>query len=172
MFANHGGGYQYRLCRNDGGKVDEECFQRTPLDFVGDKQWIRYAPLRQWDVDYTIPDVELPLVRIFSGHPKGSQWARNPMPGCNLCDQADCAKKATWEESFHCASACSGLNISHCPPGMTQFPEPAPGISGYYQYMSWYGDGLEGFKFNIVDKVYHALILALCLTVFVGEDSF
>merc|ERR1712199_132418 len=35
--ANHGGGYQYRLCRlknktaNITGQVSEECFQQTPL---------------------------------------------------------------------------------------------------------------------------------------------
>ena len=32
--ANHGGGYQYRLCpRNE--ELTEDCFQRTPLNFTG-----------------------------------------------------------------------------------------------------------------------------------------
>ena len=42
MAANHGGGYQYRLCKIPaGGKKDltEECFQQTPLKFHGDVQW-------------------------------------------------------------------------------------------------------------------------------------
>ena len=29
-----GGGYQFRLCRKD-ETLTEECFMRTPLDFVG-----------------------------------------------------------------------------------------------------------------------------------------
>ena len=33
--ANHGGGYQYRLCPADADPT-EECFQKTPLDFVGE----------------------------------------------------------------------------------------------------------------------------------------
>jgi hypothetical protein len=32
--ANHGGGYSYRLCPL-GQELDEECFKRLPLDFVG-----------------------------------------------------------------------------------------------------------------------------------------
>ena len=32
--ANHGGGYQYRLCPR-GQKLDEECFQKMPLAFIG-----------------------------------------------------------------------------------------------------------------------------------------
>ena len=46
MRNNHGGGYQYRLCAlpPDGGsdltRVTEECFQKTPLDFVRDEQAI------------------------------------------------------------------------------------------------------------------------------------
>merc|ERR1719159_1980552 len=43
--ANHGGGYQYRLCPKpaSGSYMDltEECFQSMPLRFVGDTQWIQ-----------------------------------------------------------------------------------------------------------------------------------
>ena len=44
--ANHAGGYSYRLCKMpEGGisEVTEECFQQTPLEFVGDEQWVEYA---------------------------------------------------------------------------------------------------------------------------------
>ena len=36
--ANHGGGYQYRLCPA-GEDPTEECFQKTPLEFVGEVSW-------------------------------------------------------------------------------------------------------------------------------------
>ena len=37
LTANHGGGYYWRLCRlpEDGSPVTEDCFQKTPLKFVG-----------------------------------------------------------------------------------------------------------------------------------------
>ena len=34
LTANHGGGYQYRLCP-EGQNLTEECFQKMPLDFIG-----------------------------------------------------------------------------------------------------------------------------------------
>ena len=39
--ANHGGGYQYRLCPAH-QNLTEECFQRTPLPFT-DLQSFRWA---------------------------------------------------------------------------------------------------------------------------------
>lgn len=46
--ANHGGGYQYRLCpKNDaavGGQAAEKCFQKTPLNFANaNTQWIQWG---------------------------------------------------------------------------------------------------------------------------------
>merc|ERR1712139_733464 len=83
--ANHGGGYQYRLCRlkektaNITDQVSEECFQQTPLPFVGDKQWIQFG--NGLDVKNR---TEIPAVRVTEGVlPKGSAWTRNPIPACN-----------------------------------------------------------------------------------------
>merc|ERR1711957_415751 len=83
--ANHGGGYQYRLCKvkeataNNTEEATEECFQRTPLEFVGDKQWIQFG-----DGMDRSNRTEIPAVRVKEGVlPKGSVWTRNPIPGCN-----------------------------------------------------------------------------------------
>mmetsp|Transcript_16723 Transcript_16723/g.26586 ORF Transcript_16723/g.26586 Transcript_16723/m.26586 type:complete len:477 (+) Transcript_16723:42-1472(+) len=83
--ANHGGGYQYRLCRVKGRsnnittEVSEECFQQMPLEFVGDKQWIQFGN----GVDAK-NRTEIPAVRVSEGVlPKGSTWTRNPIPACN-----------------------------------------------------------------------------------------
>merc|ERR1711972_290800 len=49
LTANHGGGYQYRLCRvssasgNITAEATEECFQKLPMEFVGEEQWIQYG---------------------------------------------------------------------------------------------------------------------------------
>ena len=105
-------------------------------------------------------------------HPRGSHWSRNPVPACLFCDHAKCMRNhtshkvgdASWVAQQHCSQSCSGLNITGrtCPPGVTQFPEVLPGISGYYANMCLpaagnHGqascDGLAGFEFSIVDKV-------------------
>ena len=44
MSANHGGGYSYRLCKiPDIGPIglSEECFQKTPLFFASNEQWVQ-----------------------------------------------------------------------------------------------------------------------------------
>jgi hypothetical protein len=56
-----------------------------------------------------------------------------------------------WFRQQQCAQSCAGLNLTACPPGLTQFPEVLPGISGYtgtYQPV-----GHPGLPFSIVDKV-------------------
>jgi hypothetical protein len=44
MNANHGGGYSYRLCKipEEGRSgLTEVCFQRTPLFFASNEQWVQ-----------------------------------------------------------------------------------------------------------------------------------
>ena len=87
MMTNHGGGYSWRLCPNDGhAAVNEACFQQHPLAFAGDRQWIRYGDIWQWGTNRRLPDMEVPLVRVTQGAaPPGSEWARNPIPACKFC---------------------------------------------------------------------------------------
>eukprot|EP00051_Salpingoeca_urceolata_P019139 m.275749 g.275749 ORF g.275749 m.275749 type:complete len:368 (+) comp19357_c0_seq1:89-1192(+) len=152
IYANHGGGYAYRLCKNDGkNKVTEECFQRTPLTFVGDKSVLRWAPVVQYGIERPLPDIEIPAVRVSVNNQ--STWSRNPVPACKLCDQGECMKHKSWDEQQHCAQSCSGLNMTRCPPGTTQFPEPASGVNGYFLWHDYYASSLSGFPWNIVDKV-------------------
>ena len=68
--ANHGGGYQYRLCPKS-ENLTEECFRKMPLDFVGLQSF-------EWGDGTKI---------FFEGTyvtegtiPKGSMWAMNPIP--------------------------------------------------------------------------------------------
>lgn len=79
IHANHGGGYQYRLCPA-GSKLTEECFQQTPLEFVGDKQWIQQG--HGMDVNNR---TEIPATRVGGDRviPKQSTWTRNPIPACS-----------------------------------------------------------------------------------------
>ena len=70
--ANHGGGYSYRLCPL-GSTLDEECFQKTPLDFVGQSafRWGgRGGKVHNFNATYVTEGTT----------PTGSMWAMNPVP--------------------------------------------------------------------------------------------
>jgi hypothetical protein len=145
--ANHGGGYQYRLCRvkeassNITAEVSEECFQRTPLEFVGDKQWLQFGH----GMDVT-NRTEIRAVRVRGvGLPKGSTWTRNPIPACN-----DIPRMGGHNH------ACAG----------PMFEPPAPGIFGFGPGACASGAGgaanctpeemasrTKDFSFGIVDLV-------------------
>ena len=105
IVANHGGGYSYRLCKvpQEGiSHLTEECFQETPLDFVGDVQWVQYG----LDEHTRIPFI---ANRTRKGtYPRGSQWTKNPIPAC-------------YPFGGFYSKECKEL----------QFSEPAPGLSGF-----------------------------------------
>lgn len=52
--ANHGGGYQFRLCKAS-EPLTEACFQRTPLAFATEKQMVRFSdPSQDFAIDAMI----------------------------------------------------------------------------------------------------------------------
>ena len=56
--------------------LTEECFQKIPLKFVGDVQWL------QWGEDESTRH-EIEAVRTNEGTiPVGSYWTKNPIPAC------------------------------------------------------------------------------------------
>jgi hypothetical protein len=78
--ANHGGGYQYRLCPAN-QKTTEACFQEHPLDFVEDVTYVQYGNHgRDVNNRTTIPAVIVTGNKVV---PAGSTWKRNPIPPCN-----------------------------------------------------------------------------------------
>jgi len=134
--ANHGGGYSWRLCKND-GNVTEECFQNNQLKFHGDSSWVVYADGSRKEFKMTKTTV--------GTYPAGSEWARDPVPGCYMCDAyTKCGAplppvpgfvKSSWEDQVNCYGACDGSSSSkvtgECPSGTAQFPIASPGISGF-----------------------------------------
>lgn len=74
--ANHGGGYSYRLCPAD-STLDEDCFKRTPLDFVGRSQF-RWGGAGGHTHDFDAVIVGGKGTNTTSPH--GSMWALNPIP--------------------------------------------------------------------------------------------
>ena len=111
IWANHGGGYSYRLCRNEPGQVTEACFQQTPLPFVGGTQVLQH-------VNGTEFEIERVVVREGTT-PAGSQWARLPFPQCasGPCTEARQACAAKTGMGDICSSFA--------------FPEPIPNVHGF-----------------------------------------
>jgi len=70
--ANHGGGYQYRLCPK-GSKLDEDCFKKMPLRFTG-LQTFRWGG--KGGESFSFPGTYITEGTI----PEGSMWAMNPIP--------------------------------------------------------------------------------------------
>lgn len=131
--ANHGGGYSYRLCKKS-ETISEECFQRTPLKFAGETSYIIYPNGTTF---------EFPMTKVTTGTwPEGSEWARDPVPGCKICDSVlqQCGSplppvplnesgggyKDPWNTQVDCYGACCGSTSSKahgvCPDGTDFFP--------------------------------------------------
>lgn len=101
MRANHGGGYQYRLCPSQ-KNLTEECFQAMPLAFVG-RQYLQYQNGSREAIpssytfangtgfhteDYPGPAPEPPS---FLAESPGL-WARNPIPDHKMVPKHDLNK--------------------------------------------------------------------------------
>jgi len=72
--ANHGGGYGWRLCSLE-DKLEEACFQKTPLDFVSAKTTFRWGGAGGKQTQF-----ENVIVQGDQTTPAGSQWKKNPVP--------------------------------------------------------------------------------------------
>jgi len=152
--ANHGGGYYYRLCKKSDG-ISEECFQRTPLKFAGNTSFI---------INPNGSTFGFPMTKVTEGTwPTGSEWARDPIPGCKICNDASAKCGAPldpvpsdqpgggytdpWNAQVDCYGACcgSGASKAHgvCPEG-TEF---YPAVSGH----SGFGKSVP--EWSIMDKV-------------------
>ena len=90
--ANHGGGYQYRLCKAS-EPLTEACFQARPLAFANEKHTIRYADSSK--------DVEINATVVKSGGGKG--WMKWPFPNYagQQCDRVV-------PPGTHCHEGCPG----------------------------------------------------------------
>lgn len=135
--ANHGGGYVWRLCKNE-GEVNEQCFQNNILKFASNYSYLVYSDGRKSE--------KFKMTTVSEGtYPKGSTWARGPVPACYICDAYQkCGTplppvpgkvKSDWDAQVNCYAMCDGAGASkaagYCPEGSPQFPEPIRGISGF-----------------------------------------
>lgn len=92
LIANHGGGVQYRMCKLGSlfdDSMDEACFQRMPLDFVGNRSWFKYGSGK------STTQIPFTPVRVSDANtggvmPRGSTWTKVGLPSCDgLCGGGD-----------------------------------------------------------------------------------
>jgi len=129
MRFNHGGGYQYRMCPLEKMPCTEQDFQKMPLDFVRDAgahaiMWNNGSlyPIKGKFVDDAVCTVV----------PKGSTWARNPIPRIHT-DNTGMAfvGKCTPQSG---PNACRQKGAAWCgaKDDCQQFPSPCPFDKGWY----------------------------------------
>lgn len=128
-FLQHGGGYSYRLCKGD-QELTEECFQKTPLAFDKTKQTLvwntKEVPVNAGVKAPTTPangTLRLPVpnpVFVSEGTwPKGSMWARDPIP--RIQDGRAGLHPHTAEQGGRCPD---GSARAHNASGCLAFPAP------------------------------------------------
>lgn len=152
LYANHGGGYSYRLCPKS-SQLTEDCFQKHHLQFVGNESWIQFG-------DDEMNRTAIPASRVSQGtNPAGSQWTKNPIPACG--GEAGGAPGGGQHVPFW--NDCSKAQFEPPLKGLvTPHPKWAP-VSGLYGFGAgaWTSqtDPMEfkfwadRFNFNIIDHV-------------------
>jgi hypothetical protein len=113
MWANHGGGYSYRICPNIPGTVTEHCFQQHPMRFAGTSTWLEHINGTRF---------EIPRVTVSEGtFPAGSEWARLPFPECAASPCTDTPQKCANHNPGAMSDKCTDL----------AYPEPLPNTHGF-----------------------------------------
>jgi hypothetical protein len=141
LYANHGGGYSYRLCPKQ-ENLTEACFQRMPLDFLGDLSWVQFG-------DDVSNRTAIPALRVSVGtNPPGSQWTRNPIPAC---------RSAVGSLVGFCGAAQFEPPLQDYIPAHPKFAQK-PGLYGFGPGALQRGDEMAAFwtarfNFNIIDQV-------------------
>jgi len=143
IFANHGGGYSWRLCPLGGDESStpnqthtEECFQKTPLQFVGDEQWIQFGSDKANRTSITAK-------RTSQGtRPQGSMWTRVPIPACYGYAGGAAPGKLGWASD--CTRPQFEAPLQDVIPPHPKYA-PAPGLYGF-------GPGSAHGRININPK--------------------
>jgi len=102
--AWHGGGYSYRLCPAD-SDLSEECFQKTPLDFVGNSS-LRWGGEGGDRVSFNTTELGW---EVSTGTiPRGSMWRKNPIPrGAHAWSFYGASTAPVCEESAACKDSAT-----------------------------------------------------------------
>jgi hypothetical protein len=157
--ANHGGGYQYRLCPKS-SSLTEECFQEMPLPFANSNHKLR------WDNGTEI-EIAASLVSVGTT-PTGSTWARNPIPACKSFSggfQEDGCNEPQFPPPPGCNELCWGYQPS------AQVPRKIPAVVDTLKLPQHVvpGEYVLGFRWDCEQT---PQIWSSCSDITVVSDSF
>eukprot|EP00658_Telonema_sp_P-2_P085549 TRINITY_DN977_c0_g2_i1.p1 TRINITY_DN977_c0_g2~~TRINITY_DN977_c0_g2_i1.p1 ORF type:complete len:373 (+),score=31.12 TRINITY_DN977_c0_g2_i1:132-1250(+) len=113
--ANHGGGFQWRLCPLS-ANLTEECFQRMPLPFVG-RQYLQYPNGTRTLIPskYAYANGSVAAITADGQMPIGITWATNPLPdGVQKGSVGNFSKDGKWEFEPPCDSVEMDGNTNLC----------------------------------------------------------
>jgi len=112
--ANHGGGYQYRICPKE-SDLTEECFQKNPLSFPQKTQVLQWTNGNQIQINATLVPVG------------DSTWMKNPIPACDDVSGGfhgvNCDNNPTFPPPPGCNETCWGYQPCY----YGEFPDGCPG---------------------------------------------
>lgn len=147
IYANHAGGYAYRLCKKGpNGEVTETACQEGHLPFVGEKTTVKYY-------DGSRQPFEIDATTISNGtFPAGSMWRLNPVPMCN-CDLGQACsnypgKSSDQTKPYPETHLRPGQTAERCPTGL-MFPTKWDDGHGSGAVGKTFG----GFPFTMQDQV-------------------
>lgn len=149
MYANHGGGYQWRLCPADtfsaDGAASEECFQSMPLDYATRQSWVEFNGDAQNRTAFDA--VRVTDLNTEGVQPTGSTWTRFAVPNCgpgddnNNCQKLAPKSAATTRHALsefghgtveqHSLPSYLNAAVPPLQPPALNFAEPAKGVHGY-----------------------------------------
>ncbi len=110
--ANHGGGFQWRLCPR-AQKLTEACFQQHPLPFVG-RQSLQFANGSRVLIPskYAYANGSVAAITADNQLPTGITWALNPLP--DGTQQHSIGASGKWEFEPPCDSVALPGNTNLC----------------------------------------------------------
>lgn len=109
--ANHGGGFQWRLCPRS-AKLTEACFQQRPLPFLG-RQSLQYMNGTRHLIPskYAYANGSVAAITADGQLPHGITWAMNPLPDSK---QKGSTASGPWEFEPPCDSIAMPGNTNLC----------------------------------------------------------
>jgi len=128
--ANHGGGYLWRLCPaaefSADGTKNEECFQRSPLEYATRKSFIQFGDHHRMRNKTGGSRVEFDAVRVTDANtdgvmPKDATWTKFPVPNC----------RGELRASENDRTDCAQPSYLHGKPLDLDFSAPAEGAYGF-----------------------------------------
>merc|ERR1711879_816395 len=129
--------------------VNEACFQKNQLKFATASSWIEWPNGSR---------LEFPLTKVTEGtYPAGSEWARNPIPSCHICDRYDkCGPgiepNGTHDDAYAPRPGALGIATARANKALTAFRRVPLGRRAIQPLLEFQAMGCQGQVASFTDK--------------------